>query len=169
VTVGDGSGNGGFYKICRFGISDAAAVSGARMFCGVSSSTSAPTNVEPSTLTNSIGMGHGASDTTMHIYYGGSAAQTPIDLGSNFPSNTRSTDAYELALFAPSNSNNTVYYEVTRINTGNVATGTLTGTAGTALPASTTLLSYQRIWRANNATALAVAYDIMSDYIETDN
>jgi major tropism determinant Mtd-like protein len=169
VTVGDGSGNGGFYKICRFGISDAAAVSGARMFCGLSSSTSAPTNVEPSTLTNSIGMGHGAADTTMHVYYGGSAAQTPIDLGSNFPSNTRSTDVYELALFAPTNSNNTVYYEVTRLNTGNVATGTLTGTAGTALPASTTLLSYQRIWRSNNATALAVAYDIMSDYIETDN
>lgn len=169
VTVGDGSGNGGFYKICRFGISDTAAVSSARMFCGVSSTTTAPTNVEPSTLTNSVGMGHGASDTTMHIYYGGSSAQTPIDLGSSFPSNTRSTDVYELALFAPSNSNNTVYYEVTRINTGNVATGTLTGTAGTVLPSSTTLLSYQRIWRTNNATALAVAYDIMSDYIETDN
>jgi hypothetical protein len=169
VTIGDGSGNGGFYKICRFGISDTAAVSGARMFCGVSSTTSAPTNVEPSTLTNSIGVGHGASDTTMHIYYGGSSAQTPIDLGSNFPSNTRSTDVYELALFAPTNSSNTVYYEVTRLNTGNVATGTLTGTAGTVLPSSTTLLSYQRIWRCNNTTALAVAYDIMSDYIETDN
>ncbi len=168
VTVGDGSGNGGFYKVARFGISDAASVSGARMFCGVGSSISAPTNVEPSTLTNSIGMGHGASDTTMHIYYGGSSAQTPIDLGSNFPSNTRSTDMYELALFAPTNSNNTVYYEVTRLNTGNVATGTLTGTAGTALPASATLLSYMRIWRTNNATALAVAYDLASDYIETD-
>jgi hypothetical protein len=169
VTVGDGAGNGGFYKLCRFGISDTAAVSGARMFCGVSSSTSAPTNVEPSTLTNSIGVGHGAADTTMHLYYGGSAAQTPIDLGANFPANTRSADVYELALFAPSNSNNTVYYEVTRINTGNVAAGTLTGTAGVALPSSTTLLSYQRIWRSNNTTALAVAYDIMSDYIETDN
>ena len=169
VTVGDGAGNGGFYKVCRFGISDAAAVSGARMFCGVSSAITAPTNVEPSTLTSSIGMGHGASDTTMSIFYGGSAAQTPINLGSNFPSNTRNTDVYELALFAPTNSNNTVYYEVTRINTGNVATGTLTGTAGTVLPSSSTLLSYQRIWRCNNATALAVGYDIMSDYIETDN
>ena len=169
VTVGDGSGNGGFFKVCRFGISDAAAVSTARMFCGLGSSIVAPTNVEPSTLTNSIGMGHGAADTTMHIYYGGSAAQTPIDLGSNFPSNTRSTDAYELALFAPTNSNNTVYYEVTRLNTGNITTGTLNGTAGTVLPSSLTLLSYHRIWRCNNATALAVAYDIMSDYIETDN
>ncbi len=169
VTVGDGSGNGGFYKICRFGCSDAATVAGARQFVGVSSTVSAPTNVEPSTLTNSIGVGHGASDTNLKIFYGGSTAQTPISLGANFPVNTLSTDVYELALFAPTNSNNTVYYEVTRINTGNVATGTLTGTAGTALPSSTTLLAYQRAWRSNNATAKAVGLDIMSDYIETDN
>ena len=168
VTVGDGT-NGGFYKICRFGTSDAATVAGARMFVGVSSTTSAPTNVEPSTLTNSIGVGHGASDTNLKIYYGGSAAQTPIDLGSNFPANTLSTDVYELALFAPASSNNTVYYEVNRINTGDVATGTLTGTAGTVLPSSSTLLAYQRAWRCNNATAKAVGLDIMSDYIETDN
>jgi len=171
VTIGDGAGNGGFYKICRFGIADPAAVSGARMFCGVSSSIAAPTNVEPSTLTNSIGMGHGAADTNMSIFYGGSSAQTPINLGSNFPCNTRNTDVYELALFAPSNSNNTVYYEVTRLNTGNVSKGSITDTSGTGvmLPTSSTLLSYQRIWRCNNLTALAVGYDVMSDYIETDN
>jgi Major tropism determinant N-terminal domain len=169
VTLGDGSGNGGFYKVCRFGVSDTTIATTSRMFCGVSSSIVAPTNVEPSTLTNSIGMGHGAADTTMHIYYGGSAAQTPIDLGSNFPTRSVSTDVYELALFAPTNSNNTVYYEVTRLNTGNVATGTLVGTAGTVLPSSSTLLSYHRLWRCNNTTAFAVAFDIMSDYIETDN
>lgn len=169
VTVGDGSGNGGFYKICRFGCSDAATVAGARQFVGVSSSTAAPSNVEPSTLTNSIGIGHGASDTNMMVYYGGSTAQTPISLGSNFPINTLGVDVYELALFAPPNSNNTVYYEVTRVNTGNVATGTLTGTAGVALPSSSTLLTYQQAWRCNNNTALAVGLDIMSDYIETDN
>ena len=169
VTVGNGSGLGGFYKICRFGCSDAASVATARQFVGVSSSIVAPTNVEPATLTNVIGVGHGAADTNLKIFYGGSAAQTPISLGSNFPVNTLSADAYELALFAPSNSNNTVYYEVTRINTGNVATGTLTGTAGTALPASTTLLSYHWSYRTNNTTALKVGLDIMSDYIETDN
>ena len=170
VTVGDGAGNGGFYKVCRFGIADTtSAVAAARMFCGVSSSVATPTNVDPTTLTNSIGIGVGAGQTTMHVYYGGSAAQTPIDLGSNFPVNTVNLDVYELVLFAPPSSNNTVYYEVTRVNTGNVATGTLTGTAGTALPASTTLLSYHRLWRTNNTTAAVVAFDVMSDYIETDN
>jgi hypothetical protein len=172
VSVGDGSGNGGFYKILRFGVSDpvAPALAASRQFYGLSSSTSAPTNVEPSTLTNVIGMGSGAADTNMKIFYGGSAAQTPIDLGANFPADTKDTDVYELALFAPSSSNNTVYYEITRINTGDVATGTLTGTAGTALPSSSTLLCYQYCWRTNNATgSKAVAFDIMSDYIETDN
>ena len=169
VTVGSGTaGIGGFYKVCRFGCSDAATVAAARQFVGVGVGN-APTNVEPSTLTNVIGVGHGASDTNLKIFYGGSAAQTAINLGANFPANTLSTDIYELVLFAPATSNNTVYYEVTRINTGDVLTGTLTGTAGTALPASTTLLSYHWSWRSNNTTALKVGLDIMSDYIETDN
>ena len=166
VTVG-GVTAGGFFKVIRFGISDAATVSGARMFVGMSSSTSAPTNVEPSTLTNAIGVGHGAADTNLKIFRGGSSAQTPIDLGANFPTNTLNTDVYELALFAPSDSSD-VYYEVTRLNTGHVATGLLSNSGGVALPANTTLLTYCQAWRSNNATALAVGLDIMSDYIETD-
>jgi hypothetical protein len=74
---------------------------------------------------------------------------------------------YELVLFAPPSSNNTVYYEVTRLNTGHVASGTLTGTAGTALPSSTTLLCFNS-FRSNNATALAVGIDFASTYLETD-
>ena len=170
ITLGTTIGGipvGGFRKIVRFGISDAATVAGARTFVGIIGSTSAPTNVEPSTLTNVIGMGHGAADTNFKIYFGGSAAQTPIDLGANFPCNTLSTDVYELALFcAPGLTS--VGWQVTRINTGNTASGTLTGTVGTQLPAVTTLLSYSTLWRTNNATALAVALDIFSDYIETD-
>lgn len=168
VTIGTGS-MGGFTKVVRFGCSDAATVAGARMFVGVSSNTAAATNVEPSTLLNSIGVGHGAADTNLKIYFGGSAAQAPIDLGVNFPVNTLSVDAYELSLFASPNNGN-VSYVVTRLNTGASATGTLTAaTAGTQLPLNTTLLSYHKAWRTNNATALAVGLDIISDYIETDN
>lgn len=169
VTIGAGAGLGGFTKVTRFGISDAAAVAGARMFVGVSSNTAAATNVEPATLTNSIGVGHGAADTTLKLYFGGSAAQAPIDLGVNFPCNTLSVDAYELALFA-STENGNVGWMVTRLNTGAVASGTLTAaTAGLQLPLNTTLLSYHKAWRCNNATLLAVGLDIMSDYIETEN
>lgn len=167
-TLGTGTGLGGFTYIIRFGISDAAAATAPRTFVGMSSATGAPTNVEPSTLTNSIGIGHGAADTNMKLYYGGSAAQTPIDLGVNFPANTRNVDMYELMLFASPSSNNTIGYRVLRLNTGHIAEGTLTAaTPGTQLPASTTLLAH-RSWRSNNATAIAVALDIASVYIETD-
>lgn len=167
ITLGDGT-NGGFMKVCRFGVSDAATVAGARMFVGVSSSTSAPTNVEPSTLTNAIGVGSGASDTNLKIFYGGSSAQTPIDLGVNFPTNTLSVDAYELVLFSPPNSNAIVNWRVTRLNTGHVAEGQIGPGNGVNLPATSTLLNYMWAYRTNNATALAVGLDLMSDYIETD-
>lgn len=167
-TVGDGAGLGGFTLIVRFIPSNAAAVSGERFFIGMRNVTTAATNVEPNTLTNTIGLAQLSTSSNCHIVYGGSAAQTAIDLGSTFDCSTRTTEAYELALFAPSNANNIVHYEVTKLSTGESASGTLTGTAGTALPSSSTLLAY-RAWKSNNATALAVAFDIASIYIETDN
>lgn len=168
ITIGNGSGLGGFVKAIRFGCSDAATVNGARQFVGVISSTAAPTNVEPSTLINCIGVGHGAADTNLKIFHGGSVAQTPIDLGANFPANTLSVDLYELLLYASPMLNDSVGYRVTRLNTGDVASGVLTAAApGTQLPSSGTLLNYLMAWRSNNATALAVGLDIASDYIET--
>ena len=103
------------------------------------------------------------------LYYGGSVAQTPINLGANFPANTLTTDAYELALFSPSNTLAEVYYEVTRLNTGDVATGVIVDSSGVGLPNFAQLLTYAWNYRTNNATALAVSLDLMSDYIETDN
>jgi hypothetical protein len=168
ITVGDGSGNGGFHKVTRFGISDVASVAGARMFVGISSLTTAPTNVEPSTLTNCCGVGHGAADTNLKLFYGGSSAQTAIDLGANFPITHGSANAYELVLFSPPNENGVIKWRVTRLNTNHVAEGTINGSGGVILPATTTLLSYMWAYRTNNATALAVGLDLMSDYVETD-
>jgi hypothetical protein len=156
---------GGFLLVYNFGIGDT--VASPRTFNGLTSSNSTATNVEPSTLTNCIGVGQGAANTNLFVYYGGSAAQTPIDLGSNFPTGTSATDWYQVVLYAPPTSNNTVYYQVTRQNTGNVASGTLTGTAGTVLPANTTNL-YYRNWRSNNATASAVTIYQGDIYLETD-
>jgi len=169
ATVGTGTaGVGGFYKLCRFACSDAATVAGARQFVGVIASTSSPSNVEPSTLTNCVGVGHGENDTNLKLFYGGSSAQTPIDLGANFPANTISADLYELILYAPSAASGDVYYQVSRVGTAYVASGTITNTGATVLPAATTFLNYMYSWRCNNATALAVGLDLVSDYIELD-
>lgn len=164
-TLGNGSGVGGFTYVVRFGISDPALVSDARMFMGVRNVVT-PTNVEPSTMTQCVGIGHGAADTNLFLYYGGSAAQTPINLGAKFPVNKSSVDMYELALFAAPNATD-IDYEVTRLNTGHVVTGTLSGTPGTQIPSSSTLIGPWG-FRTNNASALAVAIDVASAYIETD-
>lgn len=165
VTLGNGLGAGGFHKVCRFGISDAAIVAGARMFVGIDNGA-APTNVEPNTKTNCIGIGHGASDTNLKIFFGGSVAQPAINLGAGFP--TTIGIPYEFALFSPPNANGVVRWEVRRLDTWASVSGEISGAAGVVLPASTTLLSYMNAWRCNNATLLAVGLDLVSDYIETD-
>lgn len=162
-TTGAGGSLGGFFYRTRFATSDAAAVAGARMFVGLSANTGAPTNVEPNTLVNSVGVVQQSTSNNLQIYCAGaSAGANLIDLGANFPANTLSADVYELALFSPS-SNGNVYYKVTRLNTGHTAEGVFT----TGLPTSATLLCHQ-IWRCNNATALAVGVDICGIYMETD-
>jgi hypothetical protein len=160
---------GGFHLVVRFIISDPAAVAGARMFVGMSNTTGALANAEPNTYLNCVGVAKLSTSNNLHIVYGGSAAQTAIDLGANFPAHTLSADVYELALYADKTENNKVYYRVERLNTGDVASGTLTAaTPGTQLPSSSTLLGPQG-WRCNNATLLAVGLDLCSLYIETDN
>ena len=172
-TTGNGSGLGGFFYSCRFGFSDAATVTGARAFVGLSSIVAAPTNVEPNTLTNSVGIAQLSTDATqLYLVYGGSASQAAIALGTNFPPMTAAGIAngvaYDLTLFSPPNANGVVHYRVERIGTAFVAEGTFSlTTPGTQLPANTTLLAH-RAWRCNNAQALAVGIDILNVYIETD-
>jgi hypothetical protein len=165
-TVGGASG-AGFLAVFRWGCSDAATVAGAHMFVGMRSSTADPSRtVSPATLTNQIGVAQLNGGANLNIVYGGSAAQTAIDLGASFPA-ADTTALYELILYARPDDATKVAYRVENIGTGAVASGVLTGVAGTALPANTTLLG-PMFWRSNNATALAVGIDIASLYIASD-
>lgn len=168
-TTGTGSGLGGFHYVARFATSDASTVSGARAFIGLTSATNAPTNVEPSTLTNCIGVAQLSTDATQwYLVYGGSAAQTPIALGTALGAPTLNTTAFDLAMFSAPSANGVVHYQVTNIGTGETVTGTLTpGTPGVQTPLNTTLLA-PRFWRTNNNTGSVVGLDICSLYIETD-
>lgn len=139
------------------------------MFVGMSNLTTAPTNVEPNTLTNCFGVAQLSTDATqLYFVYGGTVAQTAIPLGStNFPINT--ANLYELALFSNSAVTNSVYWQITNLGNGTTQTSSLTSSFGvtTALPDNTTLLNF-RAWRCNNATALAVGLDLGNIYVETD-
>lgn len=151
-----GSGLGGFRAAYRFGISDVAAVATARMFLGISASTAALTNVAPGSLTNCIGVGHDAGDTTLRVYSGGSSAQTPIVTGIPV---TRNDSIYEFTLTAPPAEANTVYWSLQVLGSETRATGVLTGDAA-VLPQNTVLLNPISAMRTNNATALSVGLDL---------
>lgn len=159
---GNTAGAGGFHVVSRFLVSDAGLVSTGRLFVGMQASTSSPTDVDPSTIANTVGIGCDANDTVLQLYASGSAAQARTSLGASFPLST--SDVYELALYCPPNGSN-ITYQVTRLNTGDVTAGTISAAAN--LPSSTTLLC-QQMWRSNGSTAAAVGLDLISMYIETD-
>jgi hypothetical protein len=172
-STGNGSGLGGFFQSIRFAVTDAAVVSGARMFLGVSSTTAAPTNVEPSTLLNCFGVGQLSTDNTqLYLFYGGSAAQTAIPLGTGFPciqatAGIANGIPYDFMIWCPPNSNGVINWQLERIGGASTA-GTITPTTpGVQTPANTTMLN-TFMYRTNNATALAVGMDIINIYTETD-
>ena len=89
------------------------------------------TNVEPTTLTNCFGIAKLSTSNNVHVIHNdGSGTATAIDLGASFPSNTIATDFY---IFIAETVGSDIVYSVTRINTGDTATGTIT----TDLPATT--------------------------------
>lgn len=172
-TTGNGAGLGGFFYSCCFAFADPANMATARAFVGLSSAVTAPTNVEPSTLTNSFGIAQLSTDSTqLFLVYGGSTAQTAIALGTNFPpmAGVGATNGivYNLTLFSNPNVNGVVSYRVERLGTNFVTEGNFPLiTPGVQLPGSTVLIGH-RAWRSNNDIALATAIELMSIYFETD-
>ncbi len=157
LVTPDGS-FGGFRHLYRFGISDPAAVATARMFIGMMTVGTALTNVSPATLTNCIGIGHNSGDTTFKMYYGGSAAQTPIDTGVSCT--TRSVHFNDLIITTLPYETNTFHWHFRQYPDGGAnAFGTITG-AATVIPQSGAILSPVNAMRTNNATALAVGLDL---------
>lgn len=163
VWRGDAAGLGGFFVSMRFGCSSA--VAGQRMIVGLTSSTAAiATTQNPSGLTNCIFVGNDAADGNLQIMHNDAAgACVKVDLGASFPVPSSVNNAmYEAIFFAAPNAS-TVGYRVTRLDTGAVASGTLS----TELPASTVFLA-PHIYVNNNAVASAVILDFYRYYVETD-
>lgn len=162
----------GFSLAFRCGISDASIVTTGRTFWGLQGITTAPSDADPSGLANILGIGTDANDTTLQLYAAGAAAQARTALvitagpnvGGSFPMNTASVDVYELA-FGVGPASGSITYQVTRLNTGDIATGTISAAAN--LPASSTLLTPQ-LWRSNGTTASAVSITLFSMYGDTD-
>ena len=156
-AVSSEPGMGRWTFSARFGISDAAAVGNARMFVGMTGIASGGVlpNANPSAQVNLIGMGADTGDTRFYIMHNdGAGSATRVDLGVNFPCNTRNTDMYQLSLTC--NADRTITYKVINLTTGNTATGNL----ATDLPMYLQLLAPQ-LWRNNGGTTAAVGLDVV--------
>lgn len=159
---GTAARQGGLLFVGRWGCSDAAAVANARCFVGLTASAAVIGNVNPSTLTNIIGVGADSGDANLSLITNdGSGTAVKTSLGALFPQSL-TTDAYELTLFAHSNAAD-FFWRVERLGTGDIASGYV----GTEIPAATQLLAPQ-FWRNNGATALAASMDFCSMHMETN-
>lgn len=160
---GGGSGDGGFHLITRWGPATGVATATTRAFCGLINTN--PGDVNPSSLINLCGMGWDAGDTNIQfIYNDGSGTATKVDLGASFPRPTADrSKIYEITMFSPPGSTQSVSYEVTDLATGAVATGTVTSD----LPSTSTSLT-PIIHMSVGGTSSVIGIAVMGVYIETD-
>ena len=165
-TLGGTSAFAGFHLVARFGPSTGVTTATRRLFAGLTNSTAAPTDVNPSSLTNIIGVGYDAADTNMQIMHNdGTGTATKTDLGASFPKPSADrSKMYELVLFSPPNGGSEIDYQVTDLGTGAVASGTITSAD---VPAVTTFLGF-RCYSSVGGTSSVTGIAINSMYIETD-
>lgn len=164
VCRGNAATIGGFWFICRWGPATGVATATNRGFCGLRGSNAAPTDVQPSTLTQICGMAWDAADTNIQFMTNAAGTATKADLGASFPVPTADrTKMYELTMFCAPN-DTTLYYEVQDLGTG-ATTGTLSTTS--TLPTNTQMLTPQ-VWMSVGGTSSVIGVGLSSLYIETD-
>jgi hypothetical protein len=159
--VGNPTSGGGVFFITTF--TQGTDVAGKRVFFGVRAGVGAPGNANPAALTDSFGIGCIDGSNNWHIVFGGSAAQTPVDLGANFPCRTPLDDKIQFAMYWPPGDNSGFYYEVIRNDGAFTASGFVTNTTpGTTLPATSTALGAHNCYWTNNATASVMSMRVSS-------
>jgi hypothetical protein len=164
LVGGPAAGQGGFHFIHRFGPATGVATTTHRLFVGMANTVAAPTDVQPSTQTNFVGLGYDAADANMQMMHAGAGAATKIDLGASFPVPTADrTKAYELAMFSKPGTAQEVQYGVTDLATGATASGTIS----TNLPTTATFLA-PRGWMSVGGTSSVIGIAHMGLSIGSD-
>jgi hypothetical protein len=162
---GNAPGLGGFFFVCRWAPATGQATATKRAFCGLKSSTSAPTDAEASAGLNILGMGKDSADSNWQFMTNdGAGTATKVDLGAAFavPSTDRSK-VYELSMFCAPNGS-AIFWQVADLDTGAIATGSATSD----IPANTTLLN-PWAYCSVGGTSSVIGIALFSLYIETDN
>ncbi|MFM7334301.1 MAG: hypothetical protein ACKO1H_07800, partial [Tabrizicola sp.] len=165
-TVGSNVANsGGFFLSLIWSPATGVTNASHRAFAGMRDSVAAPADINPSTLTNICGMGYDAADTQIQFMHNdGTGAATKIALGASFPKPSADrTKVYELQLWSPSGTTQSLSYLVRDAETGDVATGTVT----TDLPGTNTALSAYAYMSVGGVSSV-VGIGVRSLVIETD-
>ena len=156
-----GSKFGGFDFLCRFGPSIGAAANTTRRgFCGFRAGN-VPSDVDPSTIQNILGVGCDTADTTYHIMHKDNlGVVTKVDTGIS-KSAADFTEVYELEMRCIPGGD--VTFKFTNLTTDEV----FTHTASTNLPAATALLTPQ-LWYSVGGTSSVIGASLMHLSIDTD-
>jgi hypothetical protein len=111
-----------------------------------------------------VGMGWDAADTNIQFMYRGAGSVTKVDLGANFavPTSDRSK-LYELVMYSPPGTSQSVSYRVTDLITGTSTSGTVSSN----LPTNSTFLA-PRGWMSVGGTSSVIGIAFLSLYLETD-
>lgn len=132
--IGSGT-NGGFVFAGAFAIYSGASNTSHRAFYGVQGRTTAPTDVNPSSLTDILGFGYDAADTNVQFMHNdASGTATKVDTGIAKPT-VDETKLYVCTFSCTPGGN--ISYSIKEVSAGT----TYSGTASTDLPAASTLLN----------------------------
>ena len=154
----------GFQMMFRVAPATGGTVATGRFFCGMSTATTAPTDVNPGTLTNVCGVGYAkGTDTNWQIYFAGSAI-AKVDTGIAVPSADR-TGPFSVIIFAPPGG-------------GKIGCRIVDEVSGTAYESSTTTSTNilaqttacgPRAYHSVGGTSSVVGLTLFVGYMETDN
>jgi hypothetical protein len=160
VYRGDVAARGGFFFACRFAMTTTLA--NARAFVGLNGSTSALTNVDPSSLaTDLCGVGLDSASANWTMMTNDNAGTcTTTDLGASYVKSA--TAMYELTMYCPPNGTD-IFWQIDIVGTTTTSSGTF---LNTNLPRNTIFLT-PYIWITNNATASAAQIEMSRLYLET--
>lgn len=157
-----GYGSSGFKVTMRGGPDTGTSTATARFFMGLKPAAN-PTDVNPSTLTNIVGMGWDSADTNVQIMVNdASGTATKVDLGASFPVPTVDSSAFYRLDLSCDPGGSAVDYTVTDLISGATTSGTLT----TDLPVATTALG-AHAWHSVGGTSSVVGLAMQDVYTKT--
>jgi hypothetical protein len=159
---------GGFKAVFDFAF-ESAVTNNNRSFTGLWTGAVAPIQTDiPATMLNKIGVGIHSNDLTqLKVFWGGSASQTPIALGTSFPP---LDTPYRLTIECLSTQNGVFHLGLRKLGTTTEYTTTLTPvTPGVETPGNTTLMSWVHwLWAQSTGVGGTVTQYTGQFLVETD-